>query len=75
MFELEFCENQCSGTHSLLWAVNENLSFFLYFCVIWMKLRAGVVHRNLFHDNKFHENMCSESHSLCMDIREFIFVC
>lgn len=31
MFELEFCENQCSGRHSLLWAVNENLSFFLYF--------------------------------------------
>ena len=31
MFDLEFCENQCSNRHSLLGVVNENLSCFLYF--------------------------------------------
>jgi hypothetical protein len=43
MIGLEFREKQCGDKRTLLLFVNENLSQFYIFGVIWMKFRTGIV--------------------------------
>lgn len=54
--------------------IRDCLPYFVHFCLIFIKLGKGGVHKNLLSNFQFRSNWCSKSHTLLTGVNELLSI-